>query len=73
MTASEQLLATAGAAGGVVESIVVHPFDSVKTRHQINPGINESILRTMQSMYKEDGIRRLYRGLLPEAAGILYF
>lgn len=64
-------LAVSGAAGGVVEAIVVQPLDMVKTRFQLNTGQNTSIVRAIRDVVKEGGVMRLYRGMLPEAIGMV--
>mmetsp|Transcript_1792 Transcript_1792/g.2535 ORF Transcript_1792/g.2535 Transcript_1792/m.2535 type:complete len:284 (+) Transcript_1792:179-1030(+) len=58
-----------GAAAGVVECVVVQPFDIVKTRFHLNSGVNVSVPAAIRSLVKEGGALRLYRGLLPELAG----
>lgn len=64
-------LVVAGGLSGVAEAITVQPFDMVKTRHQLNSGHNESILRTLKSLYKEGGILRFYRGMTAELFGMV--
>jgi len=58
-----------GALAGAVECLVVQPFDLVKTRYQLNPGMNAGIFSTLAGLVREGGVLRLYRGLLPEVAG----
>jgi solute carrier family 25 2-oxodicarboxylate transporter 21 len=59
------------ALSGFCEGLVVQPFDMVKTRHQLNSGHNESVLKTLQSIYREGGIPRFYRGMAAELIGIV--
>ena len=40
------------------------------TRHQLNLQANESIAKSIRSLLREGGVRRLYRGLLPELVGM---
>eukprot|EP00927_Polykrikos_kofoidii_P048526 TRINITY_DN42795_c0_g1_i1.p1 TRINITY_DN42795_c0_g1~~TRINITY_DN42795_c0_g1_i1.p1 ORF type:complete len:277 (+),score=38.08 TRINITY_DN42795_c0_g1_i1:317-1147(+) len=61
--------AVAGAVSGAVEALVVQPLDMVKTRFQLNPGQNPSIISEFRQLIKEGGFPRLYRGVLPEMAG----
>ena len=69
--ASESALFIAGAMSGFAEGIAVQPFDMIKTRHQLNVNNNESVLKSMTTIYKEGGIKRFYRGMLPELVGIV--
>lgn len=62
-------VAMAGIAAGAAETLATQPFDMIKTRFQLNPGTNPSMLRMMQSLVAEGGVGRLYRGLLPELSG----
>lgn len=66
-----QVLFFAGALCGVTEALAVQPFDMVKTRHQLNPGLNESVYGTLVSLYAEGGVGRFYRGMLPELIGMV--
>lgn len=59
-----------GALVGVVECGVVQPFDMVKTRHHLEIG-RSSTLKTLAELYREGGVLRYYRGVLPELAGMV--
>lgn len=61
----------AGAISGVAEAVTVQPFDMIKTRFQLNPGANTTIMVAMREVMKEGGVMRFYRGLLPEMAGMI--
>ena len=61
----------AGAFSGTCEAFAVQPLDMVKTRHQLNPGLNETVYMTLLNLYKEGGIVRLYRGMTPELIGMV--
>jgi solute carrier family 25 2-oxodicarboxylate transporter 21 len=61
----------AGGLAGAMEALAVQPFDMVKTRHQLNVGINESVVGSLKSLYKEGGIARFYRGMTAEVVGII--
>lgn len=61
----------AGAVAGVCEGITVQPMEMVKTRFQINTGQPMQILPTMRAIVAEGGVRQLYRGGLPEIAGLV--
>jgi len=67
---SSQLL-VAGAIGGIAEAVVVQPLDMVKTRFQLNTSRNLSIAVTLRAVLHEGGFFRLYRGILPELAGMI--
>jgi solute carrier family 25 2-oxodicarboxylate transporter 21 len=62
----------AGALAGLVEVVIVQPLDMVKTRFQIHEqGRNPSVPRALLDIYREGGLRRFYRGFLPEAASTM--
>ena len=61
----------AGAVAGVCEGVTVQPMEMVKTRFQINTGAQMRILPTMRAIIQEGGVRQLYRGGLPEIAGLV--
>jgi len=65
------MLFLAGAISGIVETIVVQPFDMIKTRFQLNEGKNTNVFRAFFSIIKEGGMLRFYRGILPELVGNL--
>lgn len=48
----------AGALAGAVECLVVQPFDLVKTRYQLNPGMNAGIFSTLAGLVREGGVLR---------------
>ena len=54
---------------GIAEAFAVQPFDMVKTRHQLNPGLNQSVIGTLKALYAEGGFGRFYRGMTPELIG----
>jgi len=68
---SSNQLFIAGAVGGVAECIAVQPFDMVKTRFQLNEKKNTSVVIAIRSLLQEGGFFRLYRGILPELAGMI--
>ncbi|KAK8803298.1 hypothetical protein WA158_000992 [Blastocystis sp. Blastoise] len=56
---------TAGIISGAFASTVTHPFDVIKTRHQLQNSINKtykSIWQTSYEIFKEDGIRGIFNG-----------
>lgn len=57
---------SAGAIAGVSEILTFYPLDVVKTRMQLETGKNKlGLFGTFQSIIKEEGAGRLYRGLVP--------
>jgi len=58
-----------GATSGSIAAVITLPFDVIKTRRQIELGLNEgassSTWKTIHKMYTEEGVRSLYTGLLP--------
>lgn len=61
----------AGAWGGLVECVVVQPFDMVKTRHQLSCKRGLTVTGSFRDVYREGGVARFYRGALPEMAGMI--
>ncbi|KAI4521363.1 mitochondrial carrier [Schizophyllum commune Loenen D] len=56
----------AGAIAGISEILTFYPLDVVKTRLQLATGkSNVGLIGTFQSIIKEEGVGRLYRGLVP--------
>ena len=49
----------------------MQPFDIVKTRHQLNSGVNLSVTQTLRDLYLEGGFRRYYRGMTAELVGMV--
>ncbi len=64
-------LAVAGGIGGIAECIIVQPFDFLKTRYQLSTTPNPPILTGLRRVIHEGGFFRLYRGILPELAGMI--
>lgn len=57
---------TAGAIAGVSEILTFYPLDVVKTRMQLERGKSSTgLLGSFQSIIREEGVGRLYRGLVP--------
>jgi len=55
----------AGAIAGVSEILTFYPLDVVKTRMQLATGKGQGLVSTFSSIVKEEGVGRLYRGLVP--------
>ncbi|KAF9261000.1 mitochondrial carrier [Marasmius fiardii PR-910] len=56
----------AGAIAGVSEILTFYPLDVVKTRMQLSTGKSSvGLLGSFQTIIREEGVGRLYRGLVP--------
>ncbi|KAJ3571324.1 hypothetical protein NP233_g3824 [Leucocoprinus birnbaumii] len=55
----------AGAIAGISEILTFYPLDVVKTRMQLDTGKSKGLGGTFSSIIKEEGVGRLYRGLVP--------
>ncbi|KAF9221782.1 mitochondrial carrier [Gyrodon lividus] len=56
----------AGAIAGVSEILTFYPLDVVKTRMQLETGkAKHGMVGTLTSIIREEGVGRLYRGLVP--------
>lgn len=68
-----QLVSLAGAASGFLSGVVVCPLDVVKTRLQAQ-GFGShyrGFLGTFATIFREEGIRGLYKGVVPVTIGYL--
>ncbi|XP_057309788.1 mitochondrial folate transporter/carrier-like isoform X2 [Hydractinia symbiolongicarpus] len=59
----------AGLSGGVLSTLVLHPFDLIKVRFQVNDGtviknrqVYTGVVNAFQTIVKSDGLRGLYQG-----------
>ncbi|CAI5759046.1 unnamed protein product [Candida verbasci] len=71
---TNQLITIAGAASGFLAGVVVCPLDVVKTKLQaqgLKNGKYRGLVHTFTMILKEEGIRGLYRGLIPITIGYL--
>ncbi|KAH0355854.1 hypothetical protein KCU83_g1544, partial [Aureobasidium melanogenum] len=63
----------AGFSAGIISTLVVHPFDVVKTRLQVDPSTSSHLgdsVRIVKNIVKnEGGYSALYRGLMPNMVG----
>ncbi|KAF8646210.1 hypothetical protein AX16_007351 [Volvariella volvacea WC 439] len=56
----------AGAIAGISEILTFYPLDVVKTRMQLETGASKhGLIGSFRTIIKEEGVGRLYRGLLP--------
>ncbi|QRV85401.1 mitochondrial carrier protein [Ceratobasidium sp. AG-Ba] len=55
----------AGAFAGVTEICIFYPLDVVKTRMQLDTGKSPSLVASFRNIIREEGVGRLYRGLVP--------
>eukprot|EP00095_Tigriopus_kingsejongensis_P007993 maker-scaffold269_size230758-snap-gene-0.27 protein:Tk07993 transcript:maker-scaffold269_size230758-snap-gene-0.27-mRNA-1 annotation:"GI19815" len=71
----EHLLA--GISGGVVSTLVLHPLDLLKIRFAVDDGHSAaqqrpqytSLRHAFTSIFQQEGVRGLYRGVTPNVAG----
>ena len=59
----------AGYAGGVCGVLVGHPFDTVKIRLQTRGHLYKSGTHAFKSIFKTEGIRGFFKGVLPPCIG----
>ncbi|RWS19065.1 mitochondrial folate transporter/carrier-like protein [Leptotrombidium deliense] len=65
----------AGISGGVVSTLVLHPLDLLKVRLAVNDGqVSQrprylGLTNAMTTIFREEGIRGLYRGVAPNCCG----
>lgn len=64
-------IAVAGAAAGVVSTLVCHPLEVLKDRLTISPEAYPSIAVAVSRIYKDGGLGGFYAGLSPTLIGIL--
>lgn len=71
-----QLVSIAGAASGFLAGVVVCPLDVVKTRLQAQGAMQKNILlkkflSAFKEIFRTEGVKGLYRGLVPITIGYL--
>jgi len=59
------LLAATWAAGCTV--LATNPLDTLKTRVQLDQGTSPSLAAHVRTLYEAEGVRGMYRGVLPRA------
>lgn len=62
-----------GCAFGGTNTIVGHPFDTIKTKMQVQAGYKESYINSIKKVYAEGGIRAFYKGWVPPFFGSVIF
>ncbi|KAL0479747.1 hypothetical protein AKO1_007550 [Acrasis kona] len=60
----------AGTVGGVAGVVVGHPFDTVKVRIQSRPDIYKGVPSTFLKIFKNEGIKGLFKGMLLPVSGV---
>ncbi|KAI5965336.1 uncharacterized protein KGF55_001557 [Candida pseudojiufengensis] len=70
---TNQLITIAGAASGFLAGVVVCPLDVIKTKLQAqgSHGKKLNFRQTLKSILRDEGIKGLYRGLVPITIGYL--
>jgi len=66
----EYALATGtGALYGATNTLVGHPFDTVKTKMQAQSGFSGTVQHTVRQIFVKDGLRGFYHGCIPPMWG----
>ncbi|KAL9655363.1 hypothetical protein ABK040_011204 [Willaertia magna] len=52
-----------GATGGVLSSLLTHPFDMIRTRQQLQSSSYKGIFDAIRTITKEEGLKTLFRGI----------
>jgi solute carrier family 25 (mitochondrial carnitine/acylcarnitine transporter), member 20/29 len=59
---------------GLTTPIVGHPFDTVKTKMQVEPAYRDcNVRQSFAKIYQTEGIRGFYRGFLPPLMGSMIY
>lgn len=74
MEASQWNNLVAGTLAGIATSMILHPIDLVKVRFQVQDGVAvrvryTSISAAVGSIWREEGLRGFYRGVVPACVG----
>jgi len=65
-----QLAMATGGLFGATHTLSGHPLDTIKSRMQINPSyLNLNSFQTTSKIWREDGARGFFRGMLPPLWG----
>jgi len=66
-----------GGLGGVISQFAIYPLETIKTRMMSSSGVSSNVsyggnvlLRTANEMWKIQGIRSFYKGLIPALIGV---
>lgn len=68
----------AGSVAGMVAAAITTPLDVAKTRIMLETGRKSTIYSVLWRIGKEEGVKRLYSGILPRSAwmgigGLIFF
>ncbi|KNC75763.1 hypothetical protein SARC_11721 [Sphaeroforma arctica JP610] len=63
----------AGGGAGATESLICHPLDTIKTRMQLSQSVGRPLspFATASRIVAREGVRSLYKGLVPVVCGII--
>ncbi|KAB1218246.1 putative mitochondrial adenine nucleotide transporter BTL1 [Morella rubra] len=64
-------VAVAGAAAGIVSTLVCHPLEVLKDRLTVSPDVYPSLTIAIGKTYREGGLGALYAGISPTLIGML--
>ncbi|KAG2389389.1 hypothetical protein C9374_013949 [Naegleria lovaniensis] len=68
METSPMITMPSGAVGGVLSSLITHPFDMIRTRLQIDSSskkVYRGITDAFRTIIRDEGFRTLFRGVTP--------
>ena len=60
-----------GACAGTTASLIVFPLDLVRRRQQISLGPTPSVVSIVRTALSSEGIKGLYRGIVPELVKVV--
>ncbi|XP_075506474.1 putative mitochondrial adenine nucleotide transporter BTL1 isoform X1 [Primulina tabacum] len=64
-------IAVAGAAAGIVSTLVCHPLEVLKDRLTVSPEVYPNLSIAMHKIYNDGGVRAFYSGISPTLIGML--
>ncbi|XP_073049710.1 probable mitochondrial adenine nucleotide transporter BTL1 isoform X2 [Primulina eburnea] len=64
-------IAVAGAAAGIVSTLVCHPLEVLKDRLTVSPEVYPNLSIAVHKIYEDGGVRAFYSGISPTLIGML--
>ncbi|KZV27519.1 hypothetical protein F511_04570 [Dorcoceras hygrometricum] len=64
-------IAVAGAAAGIVSTLVCHPLEVLKDRLTVSPEVYPNLRIAIHKIYNDGGVRAFYSGISPTLIGML--
>ena len=62
-----------GSLSGIFSQFIVFPLDVINTRITVNPLIYKNFFQTTKKIIKDEGIKGLWKGILPTATGAIIY